>query len=317
MTRCIHCTRCVRFTTEIAGVEELGATGRGEDMEITTYLEEAMTLRAAGNVIDLCPVGALTSKPYAFTARPWELRKTESIDVMDAVGSNIRVDATRARSDAHHAASQRRRERGVDLRQDALVWDGLRSTQRLDRPSCARTGKLRRRAGARLSRDRGEARLRIDGRVAGSARSPAISPAEEHVRAEGADGPPWRQQIIDCARMARARTASQPARRLCLQRRHRGHQDADALLIIGTNPRLGGAGPQRPHPQALARQRRSIGVVWRAADLTSPIDYDYLGARARRPEANWPSPLGKLAIVRATEAAERPMLLSAPPAPPR
>ncbi len=92
MTRCIHCTRCIRFATEVAGVPELGAVGRGEDMEITTYLEKSMESELSANVIDLCPVGALTSKPYAFEARPWELKKTESIDVMDAVGSNIRVD---------------------------------------------------------------------------------------------------------------------------------------------------------------------------------------------------------------------------------
>ena len=89
MTRCIHCTRCVRFATEIAGVTEIGAIGRGEDMEIATYLEKSMESELSANVIDLCPVGALTSKPYAFEARPWELKKTESIDVMDAVGSNI------------------------------------------------------------------------------------------------------------------------------------------------------------------------------------------------------------------------------------
>ena len=92
MTRCIHCTRCVRFATEVAGIPELGAVGRGEDMEITTYLEKSMESELSANVIDLCPVGALTSKPYAFEARPWELKKTETIDVMDAVGSNIRVD---------------------------------------------------------------------------------------------------------------------------------------------------------------------------------------------------------------------------------
>ena len=92
MTRCIHCTRCVRFATEIAGVPELGAIGRGEDMQITTYLEKSMQSELSANVVDLCPVGALTSKPYVFEARPWELKKTESIDVMDAIGSNIRVD---------------------------------------------------------------------------------------------------------------------------------------------------------------------------------------------------------------------------------
>src|ERR1700716_2837545 len=93
MTRCIQCTRCVRFMTEVAGVEELGAIGRGEDMEITTYLEQGMMSELSANVTDLCPVGALTHRPWAFIYRPWELRKTESFDVMDAVGSAIRVDA--------------------------------------------------------------------------------------------------------------------------------------------------------------------------------------------------------------------------------
>ncbi len=141
MNRCIHCTRCVRFTTEVAGGTDLGAIGRGEDMEITTYLEQAMTSELQGNVIDLCPVGALTSKPYAFNARPWELTKTESVDIMDAVGSAIRVDS-----------------RGPEVmritpRENALVneewlsdksrfiWDGLK-TQRLDRPYVRRNGQL-------------------------------------------------------------------------------------------------------------------------------------------------------------------------------
>ncbi|HET7211333.1 MAG TPA: NADH-quinone oxidoreductase subunit NuoG, partial [Methyloceanibacter sp.] len=141
MTRCIHCTRCVRFMTEVAGVQELGAIGRGEDMEITTYLEQGLLSNLSGNVVDLCPVGALTSKPYAFTARPWELTKTPSIDTMDALGSAIRVDA-------------RGREvmRILPRDNDAIneewisdktrhVWDGLR-TQRLDRPYIRRDGKL-------------------------------------------------------------------------------------------------------------------------------------------------------------------------------
>src|SRR4030095_14511476 len=95
MNRCMHCTRCIRFMTEVAGVEELGAIGRGEDMEITTYLERGMFSNLSGNIIDLCPVGALTSKPYAFVARPWELSKVDSVDVLDAVGCSIRVDSRR------------------------------------------------------------------------------------------------------------------------------------------------------------------------------------------------------------------------------
>ncbi|MEQ8344787.1 MAG: NADH-quinone oxidoreductase subunit NuoG [Sneathiellaceae bacterium] len=142
MTRCIHCTRCIRFAEEVAGVPELGATGRGEDMEITTYLEHAMTSELSGNVIDLCPVGALTSKPYAYTARPWELKKTESVDAMDAVGANIRIDVRgrevmrilpRLNEDVNEEwLSDRSR----------FVFDGLRS-RRLDKPYIRRDGKLR------------------------------------------------------------------------------------------------------------------------------------------------------------------------------
>jgi NADH-quinone oxidoreductase subunit G len=120
MTRCIQCTRCVRFITEVAGVSEIGLISRGEDVEITTYLDQAVTSELSANIIDLCPVGALTSKPYAFNARSWELKKTESVDVMDALGSAIRVDARGPGGAARAAAHQRRGQRRVDLRQDPL-----------------------------------------------------------------------------------------------------------------------------------------------------------------------------------------------------
>src|SRR5205809_2072492 len=141
MTRCIHCTRCIRFATEVAGVPELGAIGRGEDMEITTYLEHAMSSELQGNVIDLCPVGALTSKPYAFQARPWELTKTDSIDVMDAVGSAIRVDA-RGREVMRilPRVNEQVNEEWISDK-TRFIWDGLRS-QRLDRPYVRQGGKL-------------------------------------------------------------------------------------------------------------------------------------------------------------------------------
>src|SRR5476651_1423148 len=106
MNRCIQCTRCVRFAAEVCGVPEMGATGRGEDMEITTYLERAMTSELQGNVVDLCPVGALTAKPYEFHARPWELTKTESIDVMDALGSAIRIDSRGRRSEERRVGKE-------------------------------------------------------------------------------------------------------------------------------------------------------------------------------------------------------------------
>lgn len=142
MTRCISCTRCVRFTTEVAGISQMGQTGRGEDSEITSYLNETLDSNLQGNIIDLCPVGALVSKPYAFTARPWELTKTETIDVMDALGSNIRVD-TKGREVMRIMP---RNHDGVNEEwisdKTRFVWDGLRR-QRLDTPYIREDGKLR------------------------------------------------------------------------------------------------------------------------------------------------------------------------------
>jgi NADH-quinone oxidoreductase subunit G len=142
MTRCISCTRCVRFTTEVAGIHQMGQTGRGEDAEITAYLGQTLDSNLQGNIIDLCPVGALVSKPYAFTARPWELSKTESIDVMDALGSNIRVD-TKGREVMRMLP---RNHDGVNEEwisdKTRFVWDGLRR-QRLDTPYIRENGKLR------------------------------------------------------------------------------------------------------------------------------------------------------------------------------
>ena len=142
MTRCIQCTRCVRFVTEVAGVEEIGLASRGEDAEITTYLEQSLTSELSGNVIDLCPVGALTSKPYAFSARPWELDSVESIDVMDAVGSNIRIDSRggavlRVMPTINDAVNE---EWITDKAR--FNWDGL-ARQRLDKPYIRENGKLR------------------------------------------------------------------------------------------------------------------------------------------------------------------------------
>ncbi|AZL57980.1 NADH-quinone oxidoreductase subunit G [Tabrizicola piscis] len=142
MTRCISCTRCVRFTTEVAGITQMGQTGRGEDSEITSYLNMTLDSNLQGNIIDLCPVGALTSKPYAFTARPWELTKTETIDVMDALGSNIRVDA----KGREVMRILPRNHDGVNEEwisdKTRFVWDGLRR-QRLDTPYVRENGKLR------------------------------------------------------------------------------------------------------------------------------------------------------------------------------
>ncbi len=141
MNRCIHCTRCIRFLTEIAGVEELGATGRGEAMEITTYVERALGSELSANIVDLCPVGALTAKPYAFVARPWELRKTESVDVLDAVGSNIRIDSRGAQvlrvlPRLHEDINEEWIADKTRFAHDGLV------RRRLDRPYIRRAGRL-------------------------------------------------------------------------------------------------------------------------------------------------------------------------------
>jgi NADH-quinone oxidoreductase subunit G len=142
MTRCISCTRCVRFTSEVAGITQMGQTGRGEDAEITSYLNQTLDSNLQGNIIDLCPVGALVSKPYAFTARPWELTKTETIDVMDALGSSVRVD-TKGREVMRILP---RNHDGVNEEwisdKTRFVWDGLRK-QRLDRPYLRENGRLR------------------------------------------------------------------------------------------------------------------------------------------------------------------------------
>ena len=144
MTRCISCTRCVRFTTEVAGIHQMGQTGRGEDAEITAYLGETLDSNLQGNIIDLCPVGALVSKPYAFTARPWELTKTETIDVMDALGSATSVWTRKGREvmrilPRNHDGVN---EEWISATRPAFVWDGLRR-QRLDKPYVREGGKLR------------------------------------------------------------------------------------------------------------------------------------------------------------------------------
>src|SRR5436305_10199234 len=160
MNRYIQCTRCVRFASEVCGVPEMGATGRGEDMEITTYLESALTSGFQGNLVDIGPAGALTSKPYAFAARPWELGKTQSIDVMDAVGSAIRVD-TRGREVMRilPRVNEAVNEEWISDKTRHVV-DGLR-TQRLDRPYIREAGQLRPASWA-------EAFAAIAGRIAGT-----------------------------------------------------------------------------------------------------------------------------------------------------
>ena len=254
MNRCIHCTRCVRFTAEVAGIEELGAIGRGEDMEITTYLERAMTSELQGNVIDLCPVGALTSRPYEFRGRPWELRKTESIDVMDAVGSNIRVDS-RGR-EVMRILPRTHEDVNEEWISDKtrFVWDGLRA-QRLDRPYIRSDGRLRPASWAEALALAGE---RIKG--TDPARMAALIgdlAALEEVFALKLLLERLGVPHIDC-REPHSPLGSRGGRAGYLfNATIAGIDRADAILIVGSNPRHEATRAQRPHPARLPGPRRA------------------------------------------------------------
>jgi NADH-quinone oxidoreductase subunit G len=273
MNRCIHCTRCVRFAAEVAGIDELGAIGRGEDMEITTYLEQAMTSELQGNVIDLCPVGALTSKPYEFKARPWELRKTESIDVMDAVGSNIRVDVR----DREVMRILPRENDAVNEEwisdKTRFVWDGLR-TQRLDRPYIRENGKLRP-AGWQEAFALIAARFKAAGAAKTAALMGDLNPVEdlyaltELMKKLGVSN-------IDCRQDGSALGERGGRAGYIFNSTMAGIEQADAVLLIGTNPR-------REAPVLNTRLRKiwrnrlvPIGLIGERTDLT--FEYTYLGA---------------------------------------
>jgi NADH-quinone oxidoreductase subunit G len=268
MTRCIHCTRCIRFASEVAGADELGAIGRGEDMEITTYLGAIIGSELSGNVIDLCPVGALTSKPYAFVARPWELSKTESIDTMDALGAAIRIDA---RGPEVMRVLPRLNE---DINEEWLsdksrfACDGLKR-QRLDRPYVRVAGKLR-------EADWSEAFAAVARKVSGLQGDRIAAIAGDQADAESmlllkellaSLG----SANIDC-RQDGARLDPSNRAGYIFNSTIAGIEQADALLLVGTNPRL-----EAPVLNARIRKRWlaghfPIGVVGTAADLTYRAD---------------------------------------------
>ena len=273
MNRCIHCTRCVRFTAEVAGTGDMGAIGRGEDMEITTYLETAMHSELQGNVADLCPVGALLPKPYAFKARPWELTKTQSIDVMDALGSAIRID-TRMREVMRilPRVNDAVNEEWISDKTRQVV-DGLKS-RRLDRPLVRRGGKL-------VAATWSEAFAAIAAKVkaAPSEKIGAIAgdlcAVEEMFALQtlmAAIGSP----NIDCRQDGAKLDPALGRASYIFNATVQGIEDADALLIVGSNPR-------KESPVLNARIRKRwlkggfpIGVVGEQLDLTYP--YSYLGA---------------------------------------
>ncbi len=301
MTRCIHCTRCVRFTTEVAGIHELGAIGRGEDMEITTYLEKSMSSELQGNVIDLCPVGALTSRPYAFSARPWELRKTESIDVMDALGSATRIDS-RGR-EVMRVMPRLNEDVNEEWISDKarFIWDGLRS-QRLDRPYVRENGALREASWA-------EAFEVIAERVKASdpSRMAAIAgdlSAVEDMFALKDLMDALGVKSIDCRQDGSALGEAGGRAGYLFNAGLAGVEDADAILLVGTNPRLEAAVLNARIRKTWLRTRLPIGVIGEQADLT--YDYDYLGAGA---ETLSEVASGKHKFAQVLKRAERPMII--------
>ncbi|QDB99933.1 NADH-quinone oxidoreductase subunit NuoG [Mesorhizobium sp. 8] len=273
MTRCIHCTRCVRFTTEVAGISELGLIGRGEDAEITTYLEQAMTSELQGNVIDLCPVGALTSKPFAFTARPWELNKTESIDVMDAVGSAIRVD-TRGR-EVMRVMPRNNDQVNEEWISDKtrFIWDGLR-TQRLDRPYVRKGGKLApaswSEAFAAIKDAVGKAAPEKIGAIAGD-----LAAVEEMyalkllVSSLGSAN-------VDCRQDGAALDPALGRGSYIFNSTIEGIEQTDAILIVGANPRFEASVLNARIRKRFRAGPLPIGVIGEMGDLR--YDYEALGA---------------------------------------
>jgi NADH-quinone oxidoreductase subunit G len=275
MTRCIQCTRCIRFVTEIGGVSEIGMIGRGEDAEITTYLEKAVTSELSGNLVDVCPVGALTSKPYAFNARPWELTKTESIDVMDAVGSAIRVDARggevlRVLPRTHEDVNE---EWISDKTRHAC--DGL-SRQRLDRPYVRTNGKLREatwaEAFAAVAAKIKAAKPGRIGVIAGDLQdAESMKAAMDLFKALGSPN-------IDCRQDGSALHPKYGRESYLFNTTIAGIEDADAIMIIGSNPRKEAAILNARIRKRWLASPVLIGVVGEQADLN--YHYTDLGAGA-------------------------------------
>ncbi len=272
MTRCIQCTRCVRFASEICGVPEIGAIGRGENMEITTYLESALTSELQGNLADICPVGALTSKPYAFSARPWELTKTQSVDVMDALGCAIRVD-TRGREVMRilPRVNDAVNEEWISDKSRHVV-DGLR-TQRLDRPYVRDGGKLRpaswQEAFDAIAAKIGTSKGKRIGAIAGD-----LAAVEEMFAAKDL-----------LSRLGSANVATQLSDAFVPQAGRAGYlfnptiagiEQADALLIVGSNPRREAAVLNARIRKRWRTGQLKIALIGEQTELT--YRYEHLGA---------------------------------------
>jgi NADH-quinone oxidoreductase subunit G len=298
MNRCIQCTRCVRFVTEVAGVPELGAIGRGEDMEITSYLQEALSSELQGNVVDLCPVGALTSKPTAFHARPWEYAKTESIDVMDALGSSIRIDA-RGREVVRilPRVNDAINEEWISDKTRHIV-DGLK-TQRLDRPYVRVDGRLSPAswadAFAAIARKVAAASPSRIGAIVGD-----LATVEEMFALKSLIdklGSP----NIDCRQDGSKLHPKFGRASYLFNSTIAGVDQADALLIVGSNPRH-----EAPVLNARIRKRwlksgAQIGVIGAGADLS--YKYNHLGRGAETVAQAWDRP---------PKDADKPMMIVGP-----
>jgi len=299
MTRCIQCTRCVRFITEVAGVEELGLVNRGESAEITTYLQANLTSELSGNVIDLCPVGALTSRPYAFNARPWELRKTETIDVMDALGSAIRVDARGA--EVMRILPRLNEEINEEWISDKtrFVWDGLKR-QRLDKPFIRENGRLRPASwdealGVVAKNLKGDPdRIgAIAGDLADMESIKALKDLMENIGVRS----------MDCRQDA-AQLGEQERAGYIFNSSIAGIDEADAILLIGANPRVDAPVLNARIRKAWVENDADIALLGAKADLTYP--HVWLG--------NAPGELSELAqkkhpFVTAMRKAKRPMII--------
>ena len=250
MTRCIHCTRCIRFSSEVAGVPEMGATSRGESMEVGTYIEKALSSELSGNLIDICPVGALLNKPYSFTARPWELRKTDSVDVHDALGTNIRIDARG--SEVLRILPRTNEAVNEEWLADKARFshDGLKR-RRLDTPWVRENGKLRKASwpeafGAIAARLRGLGGDRI-GAVAGD-----LCDAESMVALKDLMGS-LGSANLDCRQDGAALDAGR-REFYTFNSGIAGIEEADAILLIGCNPRR-----EAPVLNARIRKRWALG----------------------------------------------------------
>ena len=272
MNRCIQCTRCVRFSAEVCGAPEMGATGRGEDMEITTYLESALTSELQGNLVDICPVGALTSKPYAFAARPWELGKTQSVDVMDGVGSAIRVD-TRGREVMRilPRVNEAVNEEWISDKTRHIV-DGLR-TQRLDRPYIRENGQLRAASWQQAFAAIAAKNSRTDGKRIGAIAGDLAAVEEMFALKEllakfGSVNLAVQGGDAFDPKAGRASYIFNPT--------IAGIDQADALLIVGSNPRKEAAVLNARIRKRWRTGQLKVGVIGARADLV--YAHDYIGA---------------------------------------